>query len=261
MLRTRIKALCAAAATAALVGGLAVAEPVHATASGTSAARALPAGVFFQDTGTVEGWANYPQKPQKKGVLRNVGSPVYKGGSAIEAKQTYLDEGGGYHSETVQSGTQVVGQDRYYGQAVYVAPNWQFHNQNVTFQQWSPENPSGPWELMFIQNDELRYGGSGGFSGTIGKITSLRGTWIRIVTRLKFSETNGAIEIWVNGTKKVSRTGVKVLPKTSNSIRWSSGIYCTGWRESRPTGPRVLSVFHDHARIASSYALAEPANW
>ena len=139
-----------------------------------------PSGtVYFQNTGTVQGWTNYPQDPQKQGIIRNVSSPVYKGTSAIEARQTYINQTGGYHSETVQGATQVVGEDKYYGQAIYLPANWQYHNQNVTFQQWSPENPSGPWELMFVQNDEIRLGGSGGISGVIGKIQ--RGTWTRIV--------------------------------------------------------------------------------
>ncbi|SEB31026.1 heparin lyase I family protein [Streptomyces melanosporofaciens] len=255
----RIHLLCVTGAlggTLALSGGTAEAGPVR-----SAGVQAMPAGVYFQNEGTVQGWSNYPQKPQKQGVIRNVTTPAYKGGDAIEAKQTYLNEGGGYHSETVQASTQAVGQDRYYGQAVYIAPNWQFHNQNVTFQQWSPEDPEGPWELMFIQNDDLRIGGSGGISANVAKVTDLRGKWIRIVTRLKFHATNGAFEIWVNGVKKYSRTGVAVLPKTSNTVRWSSGIYCTGWRENQPAGPSELSVFHDHARIANSYSLAEPANW
>lgn len=229
------------------------ARPVHRSA-------ALPAGVFFQDTGTLTGWSNYPQKPQKKGVLRTVSSPAYKGTTAIEAQQSYLDQGGGYHSETIRTAAETVGQDRYFGQAIYLAPTWQFHNQNVTFEQFSPENPSGPWLLVFVIGDELHYGGSGGISGTIGKITDLRGTWIRIVVRLKLARTTGAFEVWLNGVKKVSRTGT-VLPKTANSIRWSSGIYCTAWRHGKPSGPTVLSVYHDQARIASSYDLAEPANW
>ncbi|MFJ9582672.1 heparin lyase I family protein [Streptomyces acidicola] len=111
------------------------------------------------------------------------------------------------------------------------------------------------------QNDELRIGGSGGISANVAKVANLRGTWIRIVTRLKFSATDGAFEVWLNGVKKYSRTGVSVLPKTSNTVRWSSGIYCTGWRDSLPDGPWELSVFHDQARIANSYSLAEPANW
>jgi len=222
-------------------------------------AAAPPGGVFFQDEGTVRGWDNFPQRPQKKGVLRTVTSPTFKGGTAIEARQTYVNEGGGYHSETVDAAAQRVGEDRYFGQAIFLPANWQFHNQNVTFQQFSPEKPSGPWLLMFVQNDEIRFGGSGGIRGTVGKIK--RGTWIRIVVRLKLHPTNGAFEVYLNGKKTVSQTNRTVLPKTSNSIRWSSGIYCTGWREGKPAGQSQLSIFHDHARIAASYNLAEPANW
>lgn len=111
---------------------------------------------------------------------------------------------------------------------------------------------------MYVQNDHLRYGGRA-VSGDIGAIS--RGTWIRIVTRLKLSATGGAFEVWVNGVKKVSRTGISLLPSTSQTIRWSSGIYCTAWRDGTPAGQSQLSIFHDQARIADSYALAEPANW
>jgi hypothetical protein len=85
-----------------------------------------------------------------------VGSPTYKGNTAIEAKQTYINEDGGYHSETVQSGAQRVGEDRYYGQAIYIKPDWQFHDLGVVFQQWSPDDPSGPWLVMLIENDYIR---------------------------------------------------------------------------------------------------------
>ncbi len=220
-----------------------------------------PAGVYFQDTGTIQGWDNYPTRPQKQGVIRNVSSPVYKGGTAIEAQQTYVNETGGYHSESVDRGSQRVGEDRYYGQAIYLAPNWQFHNQNVTFQQWSPEDPSGPCLLMFVQSDEIRFGGSCGVSGVVGKITNLRGTWIRLVVRIRLHASAGAFEVWMNGSRLVSRPSMAFLPKTAQTVRWSSGIYCTAWRDGTPAGGSVLSIFHDHARIASTYALAEPANW
>jgi hypothetical protein len=257
--RTGVAALTAAAMTLAVT--LVAVQSASAAGSRPADAvqtMALPAGVYFQDTGTVAGWDNYPQNPQKDGVLRNVSSPTYKGSTAIEAQQTYIREGGGYHSETVDFGAQRVGQDRYFGQAIFLPANWQFHNQNVTFQQFSPENPSGPWLLMFVQNDEIRFGGSGGISGTVGKIS--RGTWIRVVVRLKLAANNGAFEVWLNGTKRISRIQT-VLPKTANSIRWSSGIYCTAWRDGTPAGGWVLRIFHDHARIAATYTLAEPANW
>lgn len=215
-------------------------------------------GVYFQNEGSLSGWSKV--YTQKRGVIRNVSSPSYKGGTAIEAKQTYINQTGGYHAESIRAGAQSVGQDRYYGQAIYIAPNWKFFNQNVTFQQFSPENPEGPWLLMFIQDNKIRFGGSGGITGTVGDIANLRGTWIRIVIRLKLAAAGGAVEVWLNGKKTVSQTG-KILPKTSKTIRWSSGIYCNQWRTEKPTGDSTLSVFHDHYRIASTYALAEPANW
>ncbi|GLZ28917.1 hypothetical protein Lesp02_11070 [Lentzea sp. NBRC 105346] len=215
-----------------------------------------PPGVYFQNEGTLSGWDYH--YTQKQGVIRDVTSVKYKGTTSIEAKQTYIGETGGYHSETIDRGAQSVGQDKYYGQAIYLPANWQFHNQNVTFQQWSPEDPEGPWLLMFVQNDEIRYGGSGGISGTVGKIA--RGQWIRVVTRFKLEKDTGKFEVWLNGERKVSRTQT-VLPKTSKTMRWSSGIYATAWRNGKPAGQSVLSIYHDHHRIASSYALAEPANW
>ncbi len=216
--------------------------------------------VYFQNRGTAQGWSNYPQQPQKHGIVRTVTSPSYRGETSIEAQQTYLDgQGGGYHSETIEAAAEKVGEDRYFGQAIYVRPDWTFHSQNVTFQQFSPEDPAGPWLLMFIQGDQLRYAGHAVGSGLIAPMTDLRGTWIRIVTRLKLTQSGGAFEVWVNGRRMVRRTGDIVPP--GRTIRWSSGIYCTGWRDGLPTGPHVLSVFHAHARIASSYPLAEPANW
>ena len=257
-MRTPRRALLAAGLVSAAV--LTGVPGGHASAR-TSAARpaALPAGVYFQNTGTTGGWDE--AYAQKQGVIRTVSSPAYKGSAAIEAKQTYINETGGYHSEVIKAGAQTVGADRYYGQAIHLPADWRFHDQNVTFQQWSPEDPEGPWLLMFVYGDELQYGGSGGIKGTIGSISSLRGTWIRVVTRLRLASGSGAFEVWVNGRKLVSRTGMTVLPSTSQTIRWSSGIYCTAWRTGQPAGQSVLSIFHDQARIASSYALAEPANW
>jgi hypothetical protein len=237
------------AVMAALVAGSAPALSEEST---------LAPGVYFENDGKLSGWdRNYAQKD---GVIRNVSSPKYKGSSAIEAKQVYINETGGYHSEVIKRGAQSVGQDRYYGQAIFVPANWKFHNQNITFQQWSPEDPEGPWLLMFIQGSAIRFGGSGGISGTVGSIAGLRGSWIRVVTRFKLARDTGKFEVWINGTKRVSMTRT-VLPKTSRTMRWSSGIYCTAWRNGKPSGQSTVSIFHDHHRIASTYVLAEPANW
>jgi hypothetical protein len=125
----------------------------------------------------------------------------------------------------------------------------------VCFQQWSPENPGGPWLLMHIVDDELRYATRA--SGYRDIAPMPRGRWVRIVTRINWGRS---FEVWVDGRKVVTDTQ-NTRPPRGSSARWSSGIYPTYWDTEAPKGNRVLSVFHDHARIATSYAEAEPANW
>jgi hypothetical protein len=155
------------------------------------------------------------------------------------------------------------GQDYYYGLALYLPPDWVFHDQNVTFQQWAFENPGGggPWILMFVQNDKLRMGGSGASgSRDLASITNLRGTWIRIVTRINMT-ASGPFEVWVNGTRTTSASINLVVGGDPPTIRWSTGIYCTAWRTQQPAGGSPISVWHDHLRVATTYNEAEPANW
>ena len=177
---------------------------------------ALPAAhaeVLFQNTGnlrTVEqsdrrsGWERV--YTQQMGSITVVPSPAFQGGEAVRAFQRYLASGDGrYHSEVVKFDIQQDGQDLYYGHAIYLPANWQFHGDNVTFQQWGLENPGGgaPWILMFVINDQLRVAGvrrAGFGTHTIAPITDLRGTWIRVVTRIRMAAP-GNFEVWVNGKK------------------------------------------------------------
>ena len=193
-----------------------------------------------------------------------VSAPTFEGPSAIKSTQTFVvADGRGYHSERVMFDIQRNGQDYYYGLALYLPPDWVFHNQNVTFQQWAFENPGGggPWILMFVQNDKLRMGGSGASgSRDLATITNLRGTWIRIVTRINMT-ASGPFEVWVNGTKTASVPINLVVGGDPPTIRWSTGIYCTAWRTQQPAGGSPISVWHDHLRVATTYDEAEPANW
>jgi Polysaccharide lyase len=220
------------------------------------------AAVLFENTGTLTGWSRV--YVQEMGTNTMVSSPTFEGPSAIKSTQTFVvADGRGYHSERVMFDIQRNGQDYYYGVALYLPPDWMFHNQNVTFQQWGIENPGGggPWILMFVQNDKLRMGGSGASgSQDLATITNLRGTWIRIVTRINMT-ASGPFEVWVNGTKAASRSINLVVGGDPPTIRWSTGIYCTAWRTQQPAGGSPISVWHDHLRVATTYAEAEPANW
>ena len=221
------------------------------------------ATVYFQNEGSKTGWSNYPQDPENLGRIDVVSSPTYKGTSALRFEQTYdaawSAQGRGYHAEVVQSGVQRLGEDRYYGGAVYLPSNWSFIDKNTTFWQFSPESPSGPWNLNWVQQNEIRIRvmGTHYTLATIGA-----GVWNRCVARFKLSSTSGAFQYWVNGSLRQTVTGNVVPPNGAQTIRWSVGIYVTWWRDATdPGGPSTRYLYQDHHRIASSYAEAEPANW
>jgi hypothetical protein len=236
-----------ATATAGFLGLVAAAAP--------GAARAE---VLFQNTGNTMGWGRL--FTQKAGTITEVSSPVYKGTTAVKTTQTYqTSDGGNYHSEIIKTRAHLAGQDLYYGHAVYLPADWVFHSQNVTFQQWAPEDPEAPWILMYIQGDRLRLGGRGANGDKdAGRVTGLRGTWIRFVTRIRMA-TDGIFEVWINGEKTFSQSGN--FRAQGPSMRWSNGIYCTRWDTETPTGPRQLTFWHDNLRIATTYEEADPATW
>jgi len=230
------------------------------------------AKVFFQNTGTVSGWSSPDVNPlpgQNKGTTTQVSSPSFGGQHSLKATQIYdpvysKNSGytGGYHAEVVLFHAESVGQDRYFGQAIMLPSNWAFHNSNDTFEQFSPESPSGPWILNWVQNNHLFIRvGSHVDLGAIQK-----GVWTRIVARFKLGNP-GTFEYWVNGNKVASLPNINLSPPNgATTIRWSVGIYCTAWRNHIPPDGDIFNqltrtIYHDHLRIASTYAEAEPANW
>ena len=222
------------------------------------AAPSARAEVLFQNAGVPDGWQSL--FTQKAGTITQVSSPVFKGKTAMKTTQTYQSsDGNNYHSEMIKRMAHLAGQDLYYGHAVYLPPDWVFHSQNVTFQQWAPEMPEAPWILMYIQNDMIRLGGRGAMGDKdVGRVTGLKGTWIRFVTRIHMANP-GVFEVWINGDKVFSKQWN--LRAMGPSLRWSNGIYCTRWDTETPTGPRELSFWHDNMRIATTYEEADPASW
>jgi hypothetical protein len=217
------------------------------------------AAVVFQNTGRPEGWSSLGI--QHAGKIDQVATPTYRGATALRMEQTFQGLSG-YHSEVrLHEAQGPSGSEAYYGLAIFLPTNWIFHDQNVTFQQWARGDTFGsPWVLMFVENDEIRVGGSGGIRGSLAKITNMQGTWIRVVTHIRHHPTNGLFEVWVNGVKGMSRTG-DVSPAPAAPIRWSAGMYCTRWREEQPHGLNPMVLFQDHYRVATSYEEADPASW
>ena len=222
-----------------------------------------PAGagatLVFQNVGVKAGWTSIGI--QHIGKVDEVAMPTFDGPTALRMEQTF--EGfSGYHSEVrLHEAQGPVGSEAYYGMALYLPPSWIFHDQNVTFQQWARGDVfASPWVLMYVENDEIHTGGSGGVRGLIAKITGMQGKWIRVVTHIKHHPTNGLFEVWVNGVKGLTFTG-KVSPAADAPIRWSAGMYCTRWREEQPRGLNPMVLFQDHYRVATTYEEADPMSW
>jgi hypothetical protein len=230
------------------------------TASLATASLSSYGTVYFQNTGVISGWDSATPQSGTKGKVAAVSSPTYKTSSAILTEQDWNGVLSGHHSEVVKAQSQKNGQDRYYGQAIFLPSNWVFHDANDTFQQFSPEDPAGPWNLNWIQNNHLfiRVAGTHYDLGPISK-----GVWTRVVVRFKLGNP-GTFQYWVNGVKKAEATNINLtIPNGSPTIRWSCGIYCTSWRTTPPPAgdATVRQIYHDQFRIASTLAEADPANW
>jgi hypothetical protein len=215
--------------------------------------------VYFSNDGLKAGWTSDRPQSGTVGRLIEVTSPVYRTGTAILTEQTYVRPQGA-HSEVILATAQRNGEDRYYGQAIYLPEDWDTIDYNATFQQFSPEDPAGPWNLNWIQNDHIfiRVAGTHYDLGPIRK-----GVWTRVVVRFKTTNP-GIFEYWVDGVKRVSVTNKNLtIPNGSPSMRWSVGIYVTWWRnpDIDPGPQRTRAIYHDQMRIASTYELADPANW
>jgi hypothetical protein len=233
------------------------------------------ARVLFQNNATIAGWDNVTKtkdglkaRTQNKGTVTeertDEGLPALMHTQFYDRE--YSEKSGftaGYHSEVIKDRSQRIGEDLYYGQLIYLAPDWEYNPQNFTFQQFSPEKPEGPWILNWVQNDHLYIRVDKHYD--LGPIK--KGEWTRVVVRLKLGNP-GIFEYWVNGRKVASATGLDLRPNShglgvSETIRWSVGIYCTGWRHNPlPAGdPAIRSIFHARFRIATTMEDADPANW
>jgi hypothetical protein len=216
------------------------------------------ATVYFENTGVTSGW---DIKTQRTGTVTQVTSPSYDGG-VLRARIIYeASDGNRYHAEAIKRGLAYNGQDRYYGQAIYLPSGY---NDHTVVQQWATEGPEGPWLGMnadagVLKWDAVRGPMTGGPAAAFATVPLAR--WFRVVARLNM-KTTGVLEVWVDGTKRLTQTGDWSTGYASgSSIRWSTGIYMSNWHRSPPTGAHDVSVHHDHFRIASSMAEAEPANW
>ena len=249
------------------------------TALGAATAPSAYGTVLFENTGTLSGWSNTPSG-EHNGSVTQVSSPVFKGTTALRSRQIFdPNYDGRYHAEAVVTGIGQQGQDRYYASTFYLPANWQFVNQNFNFTQFGAtfSNTScggtinKPTTMNWLFGTTLRtrvkYNTVCAPLVTEFVVTTnlTAGVWHRYVQRIRYASTNtGNFQTWLDGTLVVDRAGIATTVAENPSFRWSVGLYANGWHDDGGVmvgtqGTR--DVFHDHYRIASSFAEANPDAW
>jgi hypothetical protein len=91
------------------------------------------------------------------------------------------------------------------------------------------------------------------------------GVWHRYIQRIRYaSDSSGVFQTWLDGTVRVDRSGLATTVAENPPFRWSVGLYANGWHDDGGVmvgtqGTR--DVFHDHYRIATTFAEADPDQW
>jgi hypothetical protein len=224
------------------------------------------AAVYFQNTGVKSGWDT--TAAQRKGSVTEVTSPRWgSSGTSLRCRQIFeAADGNRYHAEAVKRRIQLNGQDRHYGQAIYIPTYWPT-GEVAVIQQWAtevyPSGSGGPWFGMNYNGTSLLWDAVRGpmAPGDPAAFATIsKGQWIRVIARVNM-KTSGSLEVWVNGSRKLNKAGDwSTNWADGDSIRWSTGIYI-GWHNRQPVGPGDLSVYHDQFRVASSPYEADPVHW
>lgn len=235
---------------------------------------ACDAGVYFENTGTTDGWTTLWH--EDKGSLLVTNNPTYKGMTAVRCRTIYdTNYSGRYHTEMRKSGMAALGENRYYGFAFYLPSNWEFDNQNYNIQQFIA-NVSGcsggqPTTMTRVYGHALNtriVTGPDGCTRTAQYFTVVTnvtpGVWHTIVIHGNWQATNtGVFEFWYDGVRKLDKENVPTIPNDTTVFNLAVGNYSTSWHDDGymlgTQGTR--DIYIDQVRVADSYAEADPAAW
>jgi hypothetical protein len=238
-------------------------------------ARALFVGDF--ETGNLSQWDNsFQQVPGRFSVVAADGAVSSRQGSRmarVEIRQgdDPIDTGGNicmvYRYDNVSGHYDVYGTDRYAGFSVYIPAGFPYVPSqlwNYVFEWHGDNNSQAPFKIginsiISAANPtvgfaaELNYGRISGPSQTRWRLGNLAtGRWVDFVARVKWSLTDGIVEVWMNGVKKVSATGIKTwYTSGQSSVKPQLGYY-------RSAYSRTAVLYLDAFKIGNSYESVRP---
>jgi hypothetical protein len=175
----------------------------------------------------------------------------------------------------VPSGTSAIGSygsEVWMGWSIYVPGDFVFETasgeQETVIQAWSSCGRSPPWEVQIDKGTfEVisRTGSKGSLKTTVaGTRPITKGAWHDFVLHIKWKGNDtGVLEMWMNGTKFISRQNTPTIWSDCTSINFlKMGIYKWSWKA--PTSSKVSTrvLYFDAVRITDgqhgSYSVVAP---
>jgi len=191
-------------------------------------------------------------------IRRN--QPLIAGGQRIELKMPWVNKDTEY----------------WYGWSTYYPSDFKFDSKCTEIvSQWHNAGKGGaahgPAMRMVVINDKIQLKATQHVDSS-GKRTILkaytgnvsRGRWTDWITRVKWNDNgNGLLELWRDGSKVFSKTGISTTYKDVGTY-WKLGIYRRHWDTDSCDVTSPITLYQDEARVAkgsSKKSLVDPRNY
>ncbi len=155
----------------------------------------------------------------------------------------------------------------WYGASYYFPSDFVFAPDDISndirfiISQWQHGSPGSPSLSFEVHGDMIALAHKTGvstdaeFHEPIPLETISRGEWMDFVIKVKWSQTNGVVEIWVNGEKKFDDQSIQTIyDDLDHGGRFKFGMYYWRWKEiesvedSLEAGITYREIFIDEVR-------------
>lgn len=191
-------------------------------------------------------------------------APVFQGSRSgrFELRDTDPENNGGVRAEAVFPIASNL--NRWYSFAVYFpSADYKFDSEDEVIGQWKQhEHDVSSAISLRIKEDKFRLTVFPAY-----KVTSIKydlglipkDKWLSFVIHVKHSTgSDGLIELWIDGVKKLNRTGSNMYKLTSESgmtnPEWKIGVYKSGWNGSQTTMTTKRVLFYDDIKLGNENA-------
>ena len=217
----------------------------------------------FESASAFAAYGNY-QTSTSYGITKAT-SPVFQGSAAgrFEIRDTDPEASGGTRSEVLFP--EQANLNRWYSFAVYFPSDKYKHDDtDETICQWHQEGGTSASISLRTINDRLVLSVIPTYKGApekydVGAVT--KDEWNTVIMHVKHApDSDGLIELWVNGQKVAERTGDNMYSLSTSGVvtpRWKLGVYKSKWNGDRTTATSERVLYVDNVILGNENATYE----